>query len=333
MTIALIVIASLVAIVVIADFFVHLHYAFSGLARFDNRPPFAVLPPPMDVPLPEPVEFPTSDGLTLRGGVYFPPDGISRAIIVYCPETDGCHLTAPNYIPALVESGAAVLSFNFRNYEPSDSLPGYRPKHWFTIHEVRDVHAALDFVESQPQFAGLPVGLMGVSRGASAALSAGAERPEVKAIWAQGAFSTRRLSNYYAIKWVQAVVGNWGRKLPDWHVKTTAWFIRRISEFKNRARYVTVERFLSLWKNRPVQFVAGARDSYVPAELTTRLCEATGRPVEAGLWVVPRAKHNMERVAAEAEYDARLVAFFSQIANLTPYTATEVDAVPARSRR
>lgn len=332
MSIALLIVGGLAGLVLAADLCVHLYYAFSGLSRFDNRPPFQVLPPPVDVPLPESVEFPTSNGLMLRGGVYFPPDGVPKAIIVYCPETEGSYLTAPNYIPALVEAGAAVMAFSFRNHEPSDSLPGYRPKHWFTTHEVRDVHAALDFVQSQPQFAGLPVGLMGVSRGACAALAAGAERPEVRRIWAQGAFSTRRLSNYYSVKWVQAVVGDWGRRLPEWHVKVTAWFIRRISEFRNKARYVTIERFLSLWRNRDVQFVCGGRDTYVPSDLTQLLCRATGRTPEQGMWIVPRAKHNMERVTAQAEYDRRLVAFFSGLAELAPQEAAIRQPVSSANR-
>ena len=52
----------------------------------------------------------------------------------------------------------------------------------------------------------------------------------------------------------------------------------------------------------------GARDSYVTPEQTRLLAARLG--VEP--WLVPRAKHNLARETAGAEYDARLAAFFER---------------------
>lgn len=304
---------AIVGLLALANLAVHLVYAFAALRRFENRPAFLVPPPPNDALPPEPFQTATADGLILRGGVYYPPDGHPRGVVVFCPETEGSFLTAMNYAPALVEAGFAVVSFSFRNHAPSDTAPGYHATHWFTSYEVTDIHAILDFVQDQPQFTGLPVGLLGVSRGASAALVAGATRPEVEAIWAQGAFSTHRLVVYHSLKWTQTVVGKWGQFVPAWHVAVTIWFMLKISQWHNGCRFVRIEPWLPRWKHREVMFISGARDTYVPSHLTEQLCLQTGHDPRADYWVVPHAKHNLERNAAPREFDHRLVEFFERI--------------------
>ena len=298
-----------------ADLLVHLVYGYLALPRFEARPPFRVPPPPHDAQIPETVRIPTGPGgdLELEGGVYLPQDENPRGLIVFCPETEGSYLTAMNYTPALVEAGFAVLSFSFRNQEPSDSQPGYRAMHWFTEHEVEDLHAVLNFVEQMPQFSGLPIGLFGVSRGAGVALAGGASRPEVAAIWSQGAFPTHGLVVHFSMKWIEAVTGYWGRFIPRWHVAVTTWFTMRMSEWRNGGRFVRLEPNMAKWQGRYAMFVCGARDNYVPSRFAQDLCRRSRRSLDEGLWVVPHAKHNLEREAAREDYDRRVVQFFEQI--------------------
>lgn len=307
----------LCGLIVMLDLLIHLIYAGIALKRFEARPAFQVTPPPEEGPRPERVIFPTTNGMRLHGGVYYPHDGHPRGVIVFCPETDAVYQTALNYTPALLEAGFAVLSFDFRNEGDSDHLPTYQAMHWLSEYEVADVHAALDFVQSQPQFEGLPVGLFGVSRGGCAALAAAATRPEVRDVLAEGPFSTHQLALYYALKWIGAVVGGWRPLIPEWHVRLTLWFTLRFSEFRNGSRFVRLESLLPRLKDRKLLVISGGRDSYVPEFMPRRICELAGHSPEESHWVVADAKHNLERQASPAEFDARIVRFFEQMVSAT----------------
>jgi len=295
----------------LADLLIHVVYAHAALHRFETLPTFRVLPPPQNSPEPQLVEFATTDNLHLRGGIYFPQQEPLRGVILFCPETGGGFETVMNYAAALVEAGYAVVSFSFRNQSPSDSMEGYRSNYWLSRYEVEDVHAALDFIESEPQFHGLSVGLMGVSRGAGAALAGGGIRPEVQRIWTQGGFSSRALAMHHAMKFIRVMIGPFARLIPEWHVRVTIWFMLRLSEFRNHCQLVTLESYLPHWQGREVMFISGARDTYVPPQLSSEMCLQTHHSPETSQWVVPQAKHNLERATAPAEFDERLVSFFS----------------------
>lgn len=294
-----------------ADLCVHLMYAVAALHRFETLPTFRVLPPPHNAPIPVPIEIPTTNQLMLRGGIYVPEDESLRGVILFCPETGGGYDTAMNYTAGLLKAGFAVVSFSFRNQAPSDTLPGYRSNYWLTRYEVEDIHAVLDFINQESRFQNLPVGLMGVSRGAGAALAAGAVRPDVARIWTQGGFSTATLSVHHAMKFLQAMVGRMSWLIPEWHVRVTIWFMLKLCQYRNQCRLITLESVLPYWHDREVMFVSGARDTYVPTCISNQLCRLTGHSLETSQWVVPQAKHNLERATAPREFDDRLVSFFS----------------------
>jgi len=302
-----------VVLLLVSDVAIHLIYSVMAMHRFETLPTFRVLPPPENAPPMENIRFSTTDNLELTGGIYFPEDGQPQGVVVFCPETGGSFDTVMNYAEALVDAGFAVLSFSFRNQAPSQSLPSYRSNYWVTEYEVQDVHAALDFVQAQPQFQGLPIGLMGVSRGAGAAVAAGATRPEVSFVWAQGTFSTRKLTLHHAKKFMQSLVGRFGKLVPAWHVRTTIRFMMPIIELRNRCRLVDLESLMPLWNDRNMLLVSGARDTYVPPSLSTELCELTGHSPAESQWIVPQAKHNLERAAAPREFDLRIVQYFQQM--------------------
>jgi uncharacterized protein len=299
--------------VLLLDLLIHLAYAAVALKRFEDAPPFHVIPPPAAGPEPESIVLTTADGLQLHGGVYYPPDGEPQGMILFCPETHAGFQTALNYTPALIEAGFAVVSFDFRNQGSSETLPGYRDTHWLTEYEVTDVQAALDFIQSQPQFDGLPIGIFGVSRGGAAALAVAALRPEVRCVLAQGPFSTHQLAMHYSMKWLGAVVGRWQRFIPQWHVRVTLWFMLRMAQYRNRCRFVRLEPLLPQLADRDMLIISGGRDSYVPEAVPRRICELTGHSPKAAHWVVRTAKHNLERHASPGEFDANVVRFFGQM--------------------
>ena len=311
-------IATLVVLLV-CELAVRIYYVRLVLRIFETKPPFAahLFPPDPDA---EKIEFTTSDGVTLRGSLYSQPHRSPKGLVLFCPETDGSHWSAMSYCHALLEDGYDVMSFDFRGQGESDALPGYVPNHWATMYEVEDVRAALEYISTRDDLRCLPLGLMGVSRGSSLALIAAAECPHVRAVLCEGAYSTDALMLYFIVRWSTLYVPPWLRRcIPMWHYRLTSKMVRWTSRILRQRKYVVLEKWLPLLRNRPVLLVTGERDNYVHPDVARELARCI-RSSSAQVWQVPSAKHNRARAAAAAEYDNRLTAFFSQIQ--TPIAAS-----------
>jgi len=293
------------------DLAVRVYYIRIVLRAFETKPLFNVNPTPPD-PTAESIEFQTRDGITLRGSLYR-ADRPAKGLILFCPETDGSHWSAVSYCHGLMKDGFDVLSFDFRGQGESDPLPGYTPNHWATMYEVEDVRAALDYISHREDLQGLPLGLMGVSRGSTLALIAAAECPSVKAVCCEGAYSTDTLLLYFVLHWQRIYIPSWLSSLiPMWHYRITMKMVRWTSRILRQRRYVVLERWLPRLKDRAVLLVTGERDNYVHPDVARELVRHI-HSESAEIWTVPSAKHNRARAVAAAEYDRRLSAFFSKL--------------------
>ena len=117
------------------------------------------------------------------------------------------------------------------------------------------------------------------------------------------------------------------RILPKGHFRSTLALARWISERRRRCRYAIIERWLPQLRGRPALLIAGERDNYVHPEIGRKLCRKIGNSAE--LWTVPKAKHNRAREVNPAEYDRRLVEFFT--AKLSPNSIAVGDHCAADS--
>jgi pimeloyl-ACP methyl ester carboxylesterase len=302
----------IVAGLVVLDLLIHVIAAVVYiLPILERSPPFGV---ESTTPCPhaEPVEFPTTDGLTLRGSLHLPAEGQPIGLIVFCPELEGDHWSAPRYCRGLIDAGFGILSFDFRNQGHSDHLAGYSPIHWLTEYEVSDVLAAVDFVKRTALIGDLPTGLLGISRGGSAALTAAARRPHIRGVACEGAFSISTMSLHYAMRWASLYMPHWVLSLfPIWHFRVTLALARWISQQRRHCRYVVLENWLPKLADRPILMIVDGRDTYVLPEISETLFGSF--PKGAQQWVVPSAKHNMARDVEPAEFDRRIVEFFSRI--------------------
>ncbi|MGC1274505.1 MAG: alpha/beta hydrolase [Planctomycetaceae bacterium] len=300
------------ASILLAEILLRLFSLTVVLPIFERRPPFNVRPvgPDLDA---EYIRFAATDGLAMAGSIYRPV-GEPAGVVVFCPEFGGTHWSATSYVGGLIDAGFAVFAFDFRNQGESDTDEGYSPTHWLTEKDVADAAAALDYIARSDEFGDLPLGIVGVSRGGNAALAAAARRPQVRAVAAEGAFSTDAMMLYYAYRWAELYVPAWFvRLIPEWHLAETLRFARRVSGLRRGVRYAVLERSLPRLRNRPVLLITGGRDSYVAPVIPERIRRRIG-PSCGPVWVVPGAKHNQGRLVATGEYDRRLVEFFSRIA-------------------
>lgn len=293
----------------VVDMVVRYFYVRIVLPIFETKPPFNVLPTPRDIDA-ERISFPTTNGLTLRGSLYRHHD--PRGLIVFCPELDSDHWSAMTYCEGLYAAGFDILSFDFRSQGDSDRLPGYEPLHWLTEWEIDDVLAALDFVRQRLDLRDLPVGMLGISRGSGAALVATAMRNDIRCVACEGAFSSDLLMLHFVLRWAKVYMPEWMVRLcPVWHMRLTLYWVRKLSQSRRGCRYILLEKYLPRLRNRPVQFIVGERDNYVPPQIGQELARQIG-PNCRGVFRVPKAKHNQARLVNRDGYDRLLIDLFSE---------------------
>jgi pimeloyl-ACP methyl ester carboxylesterase len=316
----------IVAVVLLAfDALIRGYFVLKILKIFETKPPFNVpVYPPQ--PQAEVLAFPSTDGITLRGSLQRAVEQPARGVILFFPELDGSHWSALSYAEGLLQAGFDLLAFDFRNQGESDSLPGYVPLHWPTQYELDDARAALTYLRTRDDLRGMPIGLLGISRGSQMALAIAAENSDICAVCCEGAYSTNELVTFFCLRWAFLYIPDWTMRLiPKWHFQSTLWMVRRVSEWRRRCRYLVIERWLSRLAARPVLLIAGERDNYVHPEISQGLQERIGDSAE--VWIVPQAKHNRARDADPAEYDRRLAEFFS--AHLVPEPLDKGAAAPS----
>lgn len=284
----------------------------SILPILERSPPFSVEPTP-PCPKAEPITIPARDGLALRGSLHVPSEGKPRGVVIFCPELGGDHWSAAWYCHGLLAAGFAVLAFDFRNQGESDALPGYAPIHWLTEFEAGDTISAIDYARQRADLRGLPLGLFGISRGGSAAVVAAARCPDVRSVACEGVFSISGLSLHYTLRWASLYYPAWLiRLIPIWHFRGTLAIARRISQWRRHCEYVVLEEWLPRLAGRPALMIVDGRDTYVLPEISDALFQSF--PQESSQrWLVDFAKHNMAREVDPAEFDRRIVEFFSQM--------------------
>jgi fermentation-respiration switch protein FrsA (DUF1100 family) len=157
------------------------------------------------------------------------------------------------------------------------------------------------------------VGVFGISRGAGAAILAAQNHLSVKAIITDGVFSSDTTLEYLMKRWayIFARFRFVHENHPPQFWQFLRWLLFRECKRKLNCVFPSVEKALKRMQGpRPMLFIHGQRDSYIPVEQSQRLYELAPGP--KSIWVVPGAKHNQSVVVRPEYYAARTVAFFNQ---------------------
>ena len=260
------------------------------------KPPrlFLTEPVPPDV-FPEEVYFPSRDGLRLHG-LYLPGRDGSPVLLL-------CH----GYYRSLTETfslgcelnrlGYHVLLFDFRGCGLSAgrfTTLGYR--------ETADVLGAVDYLRER--LGQRPLGVLGLSMGAVAALRAAADCPAIAAVVADSAYADLRDTVRHKTKDVL--------RLP--FLVGLGWASIRIGEWLSGGDLAAVRAVDAVASAkggpRPLLLIHGERDDYLPPDNAQRLFQAAGEPKE--LWLAPGSGHAMARLDHSREYVERVHAFFQR---------------------
>jgi len=275
------------------------------------------------------VMFPSLEGRQLRGMFIDRPPGLpDKGTVIFCHEFASDMLSAGRYARPLVEAGYSVFTFDFRGHGKSFTPPHFEPRHWPSNHEVNDILAAIAFVESRRETNGRGVGILGISRGASAAVVAAVLSPSIRCLAVDGAFSTDFSIDELMKRWVQIFVRiDLARADRTFSVYR---FFRALMmfyvELKCRCRFPSTRRALAKLDAVPLLFIQGERDAYVRPEQTRVLYDLKPGPKE--LWVCLGAKHNQSVATDPQTYARKTVAFFDRHLAADPSSAAA--ALPLR---
>lgn len=255
-----------------------------------------------------------ADGIHIHGTIFRGAGESPRGLIVFAPEFKSDRLSCARYCRSLVEAGYDIFAFDFRGHGLSASEEGHTPRQWASDREVADMTGAIVFAEQWLEQQGRPLelGLFGISRGGSAAILAAEGCASVKAIVTDGAFSSDLTLEHFMKRWAKifAKVRVVYENHPPEFWRFLRWCLFLTCRVKYKCVYPSARKALMRMLPRPILFIHGERDSYIPIETSRRLYALSSQP--RYLWIVPKAKHNQCVDIAPEEYARHTVHFFDQ---------------------
>ncbi len=260
------------------------------------------------------VDFVAFDGHSLRGTVL--PSAMGRrtkGMIVFAHEFGSDRFSHTQYSRPLRDAGFDVFVFDFRGHGESPGEDGYKPRQFPSDREQADMLGAIAFIEDYLEQKGRPVnvGLFGLSRGGGAALLAAAGIDSVRAIAVDGGFSSDAVLEYLAKRWARifAKLRLYYETPPPSYWRFVRWLILTNAQRRFGCRYPSVRKVLGRLSGKPLFFIHGERDTYIPYEQTQMLYGLSDEPKH--LWVVPGARHNHSVIKEPEAYAQRIVGFFN----------------------
>jgi len=331
---ALVAIASTIVTLIVVPALVLAKYVRISLNIMrTTRPPLARPPLDYERPVGEPVTFPAFDGLPLAGMILRANPAVPRRGLVlfaheFCADQHSC----ARYTSPLQRAGYDIFTFDFRGHGQSACDPGYEPRQWVTDRELHDIRGAVAFIQNYLCENRLPseIGVFGISRGACAAILAAAENPSIRAIVADGAFSTDITIEYFMKRWayIFARVRIVYENHPPVFWRFLRWSMMHFARREFNCRFPSVRKAIQRMEPRPILFIHGEKDSYLPVEISSRrLYALAGQPKY--LWIAPGARHN-QAVVRHGEFYTRLtIAFFHRYLAGLPIELEAAASVPA----
>lgn len=231
----------------------------------------------------EDVSFKAKDGVKLSGW-FMPAKGAARGTVIHFhgnAENMSTHVAFVFWVPT---AGYNLLTFDYRGYGTSEGSVT-------RAGTVLDGHAALDYVLSRADVDPKRVYVIGQSLGGAVATVVAANRPEIRALVLDSAFSSyRRIAQLHLRRILHS----------DWLARAAVGQL--ISD--------TFEPMDVIAKiaPRPLLVIASECDEICFPELARELFDAAGEPKT--LWSVPGASHTEAFSVAAQQFQERIIRCF-----------------------
>jgi len=248
------------------------------------------------------VRFTSADNIPLAA--WYIPHPAPDAVVILLHGMDGTD--ASSFLPHakfLHEAGYAALSLDMRAHGYSGG-----ERIGLAFEEPLDAAAAIDWVQSQPELAGKPIVLFGISMGGAVAIRTAADRPEVAAVISSCTYAS-----------IDRMIAQGMRLMgsPEWMISVFGPY----SQLAMRTIYgvwpaqASPLHDIPAVSPRPILIMHGDADSQIPVENAYHLAEAGGENVE--LWIVPGADHFIFTVNGlapeDTEYREKVLDFLGRV--------------------
>ena len=238
----------------------------------------------------EPVAFDGHDGTDLKGWYVPAATPTTKAVLLLHGHTSNKDRFFEKY------AGWLHNDYNLFIYDSrfhGESAGTITTLGW---HERRDAAKALEIVKAKGNTS---IGVMGESMGGSVAIGVAADKPEIKAVWADCAFDSLHDAIAPRAK---------ARKypLPDY----VAWSVVRTASIRAKHLVASADpiKCVKSISPRPVYLVHGEADDDTLPLNSQKLFDEAAMPKT--YWTVPGADHAQSWEKAPAEYQSRLQTFF-----------------------
>jgi dipeptidyl aminopeptidase/acylaminoacyl peptidase len=237
------------------------------------------------------ISLTTGDGLQLAG--WYSPGPQPQAVIL----VHGINANRMAVLPEasiLAEAGYHLLLLDLRGHGQSqgDQLTyGYR--------EAWDVLAAVDYLAGQPGIE--QIGALGTSFGGAAVARAAALDPRLQAVVIESSYSSLPDAVDDAFDNL-SLLPRWpfGPLLIDLAERQVGVSIRQVDSARD----------LATLSPRAVMIIHGVADGMFPPRHAQKMFDAAGEPKE--LWLIDGQGHGNPAIEHEAEFRARVLAFFAR---------------------
>jgi pimeloyl-ACP methyl ester carboxylesterase len=313
---AIVAIASTIITLIIVPAMILMKYVRISLNIMrTTKPPLARSPLDFDRLVGEPVSFLAYDGLPLQGMLIPASPAVTRrGLVVFAHEFCADMYSCARYCRPLQQTGYDILTFDFRGHGQSECGADYSPRQWVTDRDLDDMRGAAAFAEHWLAEQGYPVefGLFGISRGACACILAAAENLRIVTLVADGAFSTDTTIEYFMKRWayIFAKVRFVYENHPPVFWRFLRWSMFHFARREFNCRFPSVRKAIQRMTPRPMLFIHGEKDSYLPVEQSRRLYALAGQP--KSLWIAPGARHNQAVVHHPDFYTRLTTSFFDR---------------------
>ena len=249
------------------------------------------------------VSFPSREDKVTIKGWYVPAQGVGEAAapsVILVHGLNDCKLTPFILMPAgmLNKAGFNVLMIDLRNHGDSQVTDG---RYAAGTIEYRDVLGAWDWLVGEKKFTPEKIGLFGTSLGAATVLIAMGEEPKVAAVWEDSSYADINIAINAELKrdgypTILAAAGILMGKVISNRDITAKSPLAAIATLNKRSLFIT-------------HGSADTRLSVQYAYDLTAAAAAQGESIQS--WIVEGSEHVRAMFDQNAEYEQRLVEFFT----------------------
>lgn len=287
-------IISLIMLLIASGLLLYLARSSAHAIVYPDQTPVRQTPADVGVDAWAPVSFTTSDGVTIEGWFIYPQ--AREGVVLVMVHGNGANRAQMLPQAALVqEAGYGALLIDLRHHGASE-----RAATTLGHNEMRDVQAAVEFLQRQEEVNVTEIGALGFSLGAGAVIRAAARTPAISLVVAEAGYTSVEDNVADGVRLLTGLPAFPFAPLLIWFgERETGVDLSEVRPVDDVARIAP----------RPLLLIHGSDDPLLPLSQSERLLAAAGEPKQ--LAIIPGAGHGDYLAAAPDLFAETLLSFLA----------------------